>query len=339
MRPWLPFLLLGLATMPTSAQTLTKQLESEPIRQLADDARRFGDSRRGAIAFYQPTMNCARCHESSKDGRRLGPDLSEQREIKLDQLVQSILNPSAEIKTGFETALFQLGDGRQLQGILVRQTDSHFLVDRIEQPNEPLQIDREDVEDWKQTKLSSMPDGLANQLADRQQFLDLISYLAEIATNGPERASELKPAGAMSVIPLPAYEAHIDHAALIRSLDDESFELGSETYRLRCQSCHGTINEEGFDADFVAICGWRIQARQRSVPHVPNADTWIRHDESAAVDGAPTKIRSDSLPPRTLPEEAKSRSVFCGYRSVPGRFACWEILGVLNRWKIVPGRR
>ena len=59
----------------SSAQTekqssLAKRLQAEPVAQLVNDAVKFGDAQRGAIAFYQPAMNCARCHEASVGGRR-----------------------------------------------------------------------------------------------------------------------------------------------------------------------------------------------------------------------------------------------------------------------------
>ncbi len=244
MKPFFLFLCLAFVTSATSAQTLTDKLLAESTGQLAEDARRFGDPQRGALAFYEPTMNCARCHESQQ-GRQLGPALSEQRDVKLEYLVQSVLQPSVEIKQGFETALFQLVDGTQIQGVIVEQTDTTFVIDRIEQTDKPLVLARDDVEDWKLTKLSSMPEGLASQLTDRQQFLDLIAYLSAIATGGPGRAAELKPVGALATIPLPEYESRIDHAALIRGLGQASFERGAETYRLRCESCHGNASQEG----------------------------------------------------------------------------------------------
>ncbi len=234
--------LLGMSE--TDAQNLAQQLAEEPTEQIANDAIRFGDPRRGALAFYQPTMNCARCHEPQGD-RRLGPDLAEQREVTTLHLLQSILTPSADIRKGFETAFFQMADGTTLQGILVDRTESGFILDRIEQIDKPIEIAKADVEDWKLTKQSSMPDGLVNLLADRQQFLDLVSYLVEIAAKGSTRAAELRPSGAMAILPLPEYESRIDHAGLIRSLNQEAFDRGEETYRLRCASCHGTVEAEG----------------------------------------------------------------------------------------------
>ncbi len=279
----------------SETELLTNVLKRNAVSELVNDAQKFGDPRRGAMAFYQPVMNCAKCHESNGDRRRLGPDLSEKREVEISHLIESVLDPSAKIKEGFESVQVLMDDGRQVTGVLVNENDDQLIVDQIEQPELPLELSKSEIDAWKKTTLSSMPEGLANQLANRQQFLDLISYLDAIAAEGPGRAAELKPSGMTALAPLPEYETRIDHAGLIRSLDDAAFERGAETYRLRCASCHGTLKEEGLDADFAAICQWQIQKRQRSAEHVSDVDARVRDDESSAVDGAPAKVRSHSL--------------------------------------------
>ena len=88
-----------------------------------------------------------------------------------------------------------------------------------------------------------MPDGLANLLSDRQQFLDLTKYLIEVAEGGPRRAKELRPAQTAFV--LPEYEKDIDHAGLIRGLDDKAFKRGEAIYTRVCANCHGTKDQAG----------------------------------------------------------------------------------------------
>jgi len=220
--------------------TLSQRLLSEPIDVLARAVEKSGDPARGAIAFYQPTMNCAKCHDSQ--GRRLGPVLIEKREATTRHLIESVLKPSAVIHEEFQMARVATDDGRLITGVLVGETDEALVIESIEQ-NDSLTITKDNIEEWAMSKTSAMPVDLANQLADRQQFLDLISYLAAINGN-PELQTKLKPATA-AIAPLPEYESRVDHAGLIRSLNDESLERGSETYRLRCASCHGTVEAEG----------------------------------------------------------------------------------------------
>ncbi|MFK7767436.1 MAG: DUF6797 domain-containing protein [Mariniblastus sp.] len=237
--------LVGICNDQTSAQTLTSELLAESVDQLTNDAKKFGDPQRGAIAFYQSTMNCAKCHEpQGNSNRRLGPNLSEKRDVEWEHLIESVLQPSAKINEKFQSAKIFLDDGKMVTGVLVKETDASLFVDQIEQPEKPLEIAKESIDEWERTKISSMPEALANQLSDRQQFLDLVSYLAAIS-EGAGRWAELKPAGLVALAPLPEYESRVDHAGLIRSLDDDSLARGEEIYRLRCASCHGTVAEEG----------------------------------------------------------------------------------------------
>ena len=225
--------------------SLQSRLEAESVEQLAAEAARFGDPVRGALAFHLTTMNCAKCHEPNASGRRLGPDLSEKRLVEVAHLVESLLHPSAKIREGYESAIVQMGDGRTLLGILVSHDDHEVVLDQIERPEHPLRLNLSEVDQWRIATTSTMPEQLVNQLVDRNQFLDLISYLKAIADGGPAAAASLRPAGLMVLAPLPAYEARIDHRGLIQSLNEAAIQRGAETYRLKCASCHGTVDEEG----------------------------------------------------------------------------------------------
>ena len=221
-------------------KSLTQRLSAEPIDVLVRDVEKLGDPGRGAFAFYQPAMNCAKCHDSQ--GRKLGPDLTAKREVTTRHLIESVLNPSAVIHKEFENVRIALTDGRLITGVPVKETDDALVIDSIEQ-NDPLTIPKKDIEERAPSKTSAMPVDLANQLADRQQFLDLITYVSAIVGD-PDLRARLKPATA-TLAPLPEYESRVDHAGLIRSLNQDSFERGRETYRLRCANCHGTVEEEG----------------------------------------------------------------------------------------------
>ena len=223
-----------------SDKSLTQRLLAESIDVLVADVEKLGDPGRGAIAFYQPTMNCAKCHDS--EARKLGPDLAAKRKVTTQHLIESVLNPSAVIHEGFETVRIAHEDGRLITGVLVSENAEALTVESIEQ-TAPLVVAKTEIEERAVSKTSSMPTDLANQLANRQQFLDLISYLSAIVDK-PELAKKLKPLSA-AIAPLPKYEARVDHAGLIRSLDKAAFERGHEVYRLRCASCHGTKEEEG----------------------------------------------------------------------------------------------
>ncbi len=242
--------LLMVATLASTLQgqqmRLTEKLAAEDLTQLAADVTRFGDPVRGAIAFFRPEMNCAKCHEPGSGARRLGPDLAERREISIEKLANSILHPSAEIREGFETTLLMLDDGRQLSGIVVAETETGIQIDRIEELSQPLVISQSAVEDRKRAEFSTMPEALANQLSDRSEFLDLVRYLQEIAKDGPARAAQLLPATSLAAnAPLPEYESRVDHRGMIAALDRKMLLQGEEIFLLRCASCHGDLDGEG----------------------------------------------------------------------------------------------
>ncbi|MEQ1906543.1 MAG: DUF6797 domain-containing protein, partial [Pirellulaceae bacterium] len=243
---WFLLLLLPSAASFAQSQRLSDSLSRENVDSLADSVSRFGDPVRGAISFFRPEINCAKCHEPNANGRRLGPDLSERREISIPQLIAAVLHPSTEIRKGFETTQLLLSDGRQLFGIVVGEDEKQLRLDRIEEPDQPLVVEKSEIEERKVASLSTMPESLANQLGDRTEFLDLINYLHELAKGGPPRAAQLRPTTSMAVLaPLPDYEAKIDHPGMIASIDRSSLAQGAEIFRLRCASCHGDATSEG----------------------------------------------------------------------------------------------
>ena len=91
-----------------------------------------------------------------------------------------------------------------------------------------------------------MPAGLVNGLASRQQFLDLIRYLREIADGGPERAQGSAPdPSQIARFEAPRLRADIDHAGMIADLGQESLKRGEAIYNRVCVNCHGTKDAPG----------------------------------------------------------------------------------------------
>ena len=227
-------------------QGLAESLLAESPDSLISAVGQLGDPVRGALVFYRAELNCHKCHEANQRGRALGPDLSQQRPTNITEMVESILSPSAKIRMGFESQVFLLEDGRQLTGVVVSEDDEVVVLDRIEEADQPLRLDVNEIVDRKRASVSMMPIGLANQLSDRQEFLDLICYLVEIAARGPTRAAQLRPAtSSIALAPLPAYESSVDHQGLIASWDANMLEQGAQVFKLRCASCHGDLLAEG----------------------------------------------------------------------------------------------
>jgi putative heme-binding domain-containing protein len=235
---WLPCTLGAV----TPDDLLQERLRQEPLTNLANAARERGDAGRGAVLFFQPSLTCARCHDA-ESGTQLGPDIAQAgREATAESLIESVLYPSKVIKKGYATHTVSTTDGRVMTGLIAEENNRTLtLIDPA--GGKRVTIPAANVDQRTVGTQSLMPEGLVNLLSDRQQFLDLARYLIEIAEGGPRRAKELRPAQA--IYTLPEYEKDIDHAGLIRGLDDRAFGRGEAIYLRVCANCHGTKDQPG----------------------------------------------------------------------------------------------
>lgn len=228
---------------------LDQQLRGEDPAALARDARQVGDARRGALVFYQPALTCTRCHvheEADATAPTLGPDLAAIGQGVPDKdLVESILDPSKVIKKGYEPVTIATDDGRTITGLLVEEKPDAIVLRDPTQDGKPIAIARGRIEERRDGGPSLMPAGLVNALASRQQFLDLVRYVMEVAEYGPARARALRPDPALVAPPLPEYERRLDHAGLIAGLGSESLRRGEAIYTRVCANCHGTKVQPG----------------------------------------------------------------------------------------------
>jgi putative heme-binding domain-containing protein len=227
------------------AQTLQDQLRAEGATSLSKAAQAEGDAQRGALLFHQPFLACAKCHQGEIVGQ-LGPDLSNPEPgTTAERLVEAILEPSKLIRKGFESLTVQTTNGEVLTGLLAEETAAAVVIRDLARNGLAVTIPKSSIEERVAGKISVMPPDQANQLANRQQFLDLVRYLIEIAEGGPERAKQLQPPAALLVLQIPEYEKEIDHAGLIRELNPASLKRGAAIYNRLCINCHGTAEQPG----------------------------------------------------------------------------------------------
>ncbi len=230
-----------------AAQTLEQQLLAVSPSQLAAEALQSGDAARGAILFHQPQSLCSRCHSTGQSAvSLLGPDLTALPADTTDaHLVESVLQPSKEIRRGYESVTVVLTDGRSLSGLVAERTAAALILRDAARGGEPTVLSVDSIDEVVPATVSLMPAGQTAALASRQQFLDLIRYLSELRTGGVRRARELQPPAALLTLQIPQYEQSIDHAGFIRDLDDAALQRGEAIYRRVCQNCHGTKDQAG----------------------------------------------------------------------------------------------
>lgn len=257
-RPILAVLaLLTAGSRSAPAQSFEDELKREGIDGLARQAAARGDPKRGAEVFHRPGLACVQCHArpeaapaSATDSagapasapEPIGPILENlDPELSAPRIVEAILEPSKTIRKGFEPIIVATMDGHLVQGILVEETPDHLVIREVGRPGKPSSVAKAKVESRQAPPQSLMPGGLANQLANKQDLLDLVAYVHEIAQKGPGRARALRP----PPMPAPDQEQNIDHAGLIRELGEENFERGAAIYLRTCINCHGTREKPG----------------------------------------------------------------------------------------------
>ncbi|MCP4783044.1 MAG: c-type cytochrome [Fuerstiella sp.] len=122
---------------------------------------------------------CGKCHRLFHQGGRIGPDLTQYKRDDTLAMLLNIVNPSAEIREGFENYMLLTSDGRVAAGFLFDQ-DKHLVVIRGAD-GQNITIRRDQIEEMVKQSTSLMPSGLLDKLSD-QQVRDLMAYIRSSQT-------------------------------------------------------------------------------------------------------------------------------------------------------------
>jgi putative heme-binding domain-containing protein len=135
-----------------------------------------GNVQKGEMLFK--SQSCIACHTTADGQLPKGPHLVEiGKRSKADELLESILKPSAKIVQGYETYLFRLRDGRTMTGFVVGERADAVVI--REATGVQREITRTNIERRTMLKTSAMPDGLAGNLTPAE-LADLLAYLQSL---------------------------------------------------------------------------------------------------------------------------------------------------------------
>jgi putative membrane-bound dehydrogenase-like protein len=156
---------------PNAVRPTTEAMQRQ-IRHLVGVIRGGeGDPYSGQKLF---TAACASCHTLFARGGKVGPDLTTYQRSDLDAMLLHVVNPSAEIREGYENLLIETKDERSLTGFLVERDDKIVVIRGPDGQN--VTLEQKDIAEMKAAGLSLMPEGLLDPLSD-QQARDLFAYL------------------------------------------------------------------------------------------------------------------------------------------------------------------
>ncbi|RLS44425.1 MAG: hypothetical protein DWH84_04575 [Planctomycetota bacterium] len=137
------------------------------------------------------TKTCAACHVLFGEGGKIGPDITGSNRANLDYVLENVLDPSAIVGKDYRMTILALNDGRVVQGLVQKETDSAVTLRTI---NDTVVVAKSDIEERKLSELSLMPEGQLNQLTPDEQR-DLIAYLgtpAQVSMRGPRSPIDVK---------------------------------------------------------------------------------------------------------------------------------------------------
>ena len=149
----------------------TAEMNAQIARLTAILGHGNSDVRKGRDSFR---ALCAGCHTLHGEGGHVGPELTGYNRGDLASLLLNIVNPSAEIREGYENVLASTKDGRTLNGFLAEQDARTVVIRGLDGQN--IVIARDDLAEMKTSATSLMPEGLLTTLTD-EQVRDLFAYL------------------------------------------------------------------------------------------------------------------------------------------------------------------
>lgn len=135
-----------------------------------------GNAKRGKELFLNTKLlACATCHKVEGVGGATGPDLTRVWDTHtVEKILESIADPSKEIKEGYQTYRLATADGQIITGLKVSETAAEVVIRDVN--GRDVRVAKDDVESLGPTKLSLMPDDTVARLG-YDQFLDLLAFL------------------------------------------------------------------------------------------------------------------------------------------------------------------
>jgi len=160
----LPF--LGILT---SKEPQPEEARNKAMQALAD--MKGGSRDNGKVVFRRV---CTACHKYGSEGSEFGPEINGvAKRLSSYKLVESIIDPNAEVAEKYLSTSILTDDGRSIVGLLVSETPEHVT---IFDGKESKKIAVAEIDERTQLKQSSMPEGLAATLSPNE-FLDVIAFL------------------------------------------------------------------------------------------------------------------------------------------------------------------
>lgn len=121
---------------------------------------------------------CLSCHTMKGEGGVIGPDLSQLgSRFSTSDILEAIINPSAEISEQYEASVLELKDGSSVMGRIINDDGTKYMVSQNPfSPDLLREVPKANVVTVKKSKISIMMPGMINRL-NEDELKDLMAYL------------------------------------------------------------------------------------------------------------------------------------------------------------------
>jgi len=141
------------------------------LEQYLASTHASGDATNGKVIFKNV---CAKCHKHSGEGANIGPELTGMAVHPKEELLVHILDPNRSVESNFRMYNVQTIDGLILAGML--SSESKTAIELVDSQGEKKTILREDIEQFKSSRISLMPEGFEKEIS-LEQMSNLLEFM------------------------------------------------------------------------------------------------------------------------------------------------------------------
>lgn len=117
---------------------------------------------------------CVRCHNAGGKGKQVGPELKGiGARVDQNYLLESLLNPSAQIANGFQIAVVETSNGEILSGVIAKEDEAKIVLALVS--GGETEIEKSDIQNREMSAVSAMPS--MSEILSPEEVRDLIAYL------------------------------------------------------------------------------------------------------------------------------------------------------------------
>lgn len=160
----------------TSYKKISTTLSPDTLASAYSGSLYGGDADRGKRIFFQnQTAQCVRCHSYDDKGGNAGPRLNGiAGRLTRQQILESLINPSARLAPGFGVVTVELKNGKTLSAVLIEENNTSLTL-KGDKQNEVIHKDQIVK---RINAASSMPE--MKYILSKKEIRDIVSFLSEL---------------------------------------------------------------------------------------------------------------------------------------------------------------